>query len=271
MRLFFLLTVAALLSGIQPSYAETAFERVLRTNTLRCAYASIDPYIYKDIKTDRVNGFIADIAREMGKRLDLKVEYVAEVGFADFAEGFKTGRYDAFCGGMTVTPKRTRVALYTYPLGKVPHYAYLKKGEDRFEIEEDMNSSEFKAGSIDGEVFEIFTKKFFPKSQIISYPNLTLPGQLFVDLADGKYDFLVHDDLIYGQYKTANKGKVVRAFGKPLETNPIAFSVGIGEQNLLEMLNTTIQLMHDDGVIDRILNQNNIGDASLIRVHSPYN
>ncbi len=154
------------------SAKETAFERVTRTNTLRCAYASVNPDIMVNQKTGNVEGYMVDVANAIAEKLGLKVEWVEEVGFADFAEGLKNGRYDAFCGMIAMAPHRSRAALFTIPTLYMPMYAYVRKDDDRFHSLADMNKDGIKSVVIDGEVFQVVTRKYLPNTTEYSLPRL---------------------------------------------------------------------------------------------------
>jgi len=76
---------------------ELTFDRVMRTNTLRCGYVVLPPQFIQDPKTGHFSGVAYDVVMEVAKRLQLKVEWTEQVNFATVGEGLKAGRYDAFC------------------------------------------------------------------------------------------------------------------------------------------------------------------------------
>src|ERR1700733_5938912 len=87
---------------------ETAFERVMRTRTIRCAYADYPPPTIIDPNTKKLSGFVYDIIEEAGRRLNLQIDWVEEVGYGNINAGFETGRYDVFCS--PVWPSAPRAA-----------------------------------------------------------------------------------------------------------------------------------------------------------------
>ena len=54
---------------------ETTYERVMRTRTIRCGYFVWPPFLTKDLNTGALSGLNYDVAEEMGKLLDLKIEW----------------------------------------------------------------------------------------------------------------------------------------------------------------------------------------------------
>jgi len=143
---------------------ETAQERVIRTGIIRCAYVTLDPYIYRDLgsKNEPLRGPTVDVAEAVADALSLKIEWTAEVTFAEFAEGFKSNRYDAFCGHIAMAPGRARVAAFTDPVYYVPYYVFARPDETRFTSLSEANTSDFQAAVIDGEVFQFMTQKYVP-------------------------------------------------------------------------------------------------------------
>lgn len=249
---------------------ESAAERVLRTGTLRCGYASASILIKYDFAQKRPVGAVAQMAEEMAKRLGLKLEWTEEVGYADFAEGLKNGRYDAFCGMMSITPERARQVTFTQPLFHATYYAFQPAGGQRFASLADMNRENLKYAVIDGEVFQPFSRRLFPKAQEYALPNMTDQGQLFVDIANGKADFVVHDMIMLQEYEKSNPGQIVKALDNPVLVANNAFSVANGEAELLDMMNAAILTMQTSDRIDAILNTYNLGPDIVFRSAKPY-
>src|ERR1700729_3314324 len=64
------------------AHMQSAFDRVMASHTLRCAYAADDPYLI--IGTDKsITGIFHDVLEEAAKRLNLKVEWTEEVGYGN--------------------------------------------------------------------------------------------------------------------------------------------------------------------------------------------
>src|ERR1700735_3304508 len=68
----------------------TAYERVMRTGTIRCGYVRWYPYFTKELKTGELSGLNYDAMAAIGEELDLKIEWAEEVGWGNLGEGLKT-------------------------------------------------------------------------------------------------------------------------------------------------------------------------------------
>ncbi|MBI1326527.1 MAG: transporter substrate-binding domain-containing protein [Alphaproteobacteria bacterium] len=262
--LFFLLTASL------PVFAGPVFDNVVKTGVLRCAFTSVDPYIYKDLADGKVRGPVADILEKATAQIDLKVEWVAEVGYADFADGFKTGRYDALCSMLSFAPQRARVTRFTDPIFYLPFYAYGRTTETRFKQMDDLNSDALKAAVTDGEVFERMTRERFPLTPHQSHPNMTLQGQLFLDVADSKADYVVHDAQIFKQFALKNPDRIKPLFSEPVHIVPVGWALPLGEDDLANLINASLRTMHDLDLVDKILDKYKMTEKEVLRINKNY-
>lgn len=274
MRLF-ILSLLCFFTLAAPAFAgnsekESAYDRVMRTGTLRCAYVATGKYVYKDLATGEIKGAMVDVATTLAESLNLKVEWAAEVGYADFAEGLKTGRYDAFCGALMITPARARVAAFTDPILYFTYSTWGRIGENRFKNVSDINKPDISTATTDGEISQIITKKYFPNSKAYSLPNMTDPALLFTSIIDGKADVVVHDSWNVVLYNAANEKKLSPVFDKPLEVYPAGFAVAPNQQELLNALNVAILSFNNMGKAGAILDKWNVPPTAIYKIEKPF-
>lgn len=53
---------------------ETAYERVMRTGTLRCGYAEWDSAVMRDPNTGAFHGSVVEVVNALAKSSDIKIE-----------------------------------------------------------------------------------------------------------------------------------------------------------------------------------------------------
>lgn len=270
------LTLTALITFALPAAAgekETASERVARTNVIRCAYGATKPNMYKDLQTGEMKGIYTEILQEAAKLLSLTIEWAGEPGYAEFAEGLRSGRYDAFCAPVGIVPSRARVSISAIPLMYNPQFIYTRADYPTLKKEDNFNRAEIKAGTTDGESFQIMTRRFLPNATEHSLPNMTPPSMLFMDVALGKADVVIHDPVLVNDFNQENKDKyqLVQALKTPLSVTPTtAFTVLPSETHLLNMFNVAFQTLLDNGKVEEILIKYNITPDVLYRVAKPY-
>lgn len=271
MRFLTLLFLSVLFST--QAMAETAAERVLKTGVLRCGYGTSYPNMYREMATGEMKGAYTEVLFEAAKLLNLKVEWVSEPGYAEFPEGLKQGRFDAFCAPIGIIPSRARVSTTSIPLAYNPQIIYVREGGMRFKKPADLNNKDVVMATTDGEAFQVMTRRFFPEAIEHSLPNMSPPSQLFLDVVMSKADAVLHDPVLVHYFNRDNKGKyrLVPAFDDPIAVTPTSvLTVLPSETHLLNMFNVAFATLQRSGKIDEILNKYEIGPDVLYRVQTPY-
>lgn len=251
----------------------TASERVVSTNILRCGYGGGTPYFKKDPNTGEISGMYVEILQEAAKLLSLKIEWTEEVGYAEFAEGMKIGRYDAFCAPIGIVPSRTRVSTSAIPLAYNPQFFYTTKEKKISSNIQDYNKKEITAVTTDGEAFQILTRKFLPNATEVSNASMTPPANIFMDVAMGKVDVVMHDPVHINTFnkENAEKGKLIPITDEPTSLTPTtAFSVLPKDTHLLNMMNVAFQTLLDNGKVEEILMKYEVTPDILYRVEPNY-
>jgi len=258
--------------GGAAAHKETAFERVMRTNTLRCAYLVMPPQFSMDPNTKAFSGVSYDVVMEAAKRLSLKVDWVEEVNFMNVAEGFKTGRYDAFCLASYRWEPSARVMEYTIPIYKSTTDAYVRADDHRFDADlKAINDPSVKVAIVDGGEASAFIRAAdFPASTAHSLPANTDPSFLLESVATKKADVSLSNPLMAMPYLASNPDKLRRIEGHaPIRAYSHALSFGKGEHDMVSMFNVAIDGMHDDGTINKILDKYEKIPNSFVRIKSP--
>lgn len=81
----FLLAVTFLMLLSPAAHAESVYERVIKSGTLKCGYIPYPPAMIVDPNTGEKSGIFYEFMNEVGKRLSLKVEWVQESGWGTFS------------------------------------------------------------------------------------------------------------------------------------------------------------------------------------------
>ena len=251
---------------------ETAFERVMRTNTLRCGYVLTPPQLARDPNTGSFSGIAFDITEEIAKRLNLKVEWSEETNFATLNEALKNGRFDALCFTSYRWVPGARGSDYTTPLFYTMTTVYARPDDHRFDNNPAaINDPSVKMITIDAEASTFIHDKDFPKSTPVSFPVGTEFSLALEAVAANKADVAVMNPLSVMPYLAANPNKVVRVPSQtPLRLSSHALIIGKGETDLLSTLNVVIDEMHFDGTMDKILDKYEAIEGSIIRIEKPF-
>ena len=266
LALVFLTATPALAAG-----KESAFDRVVRTGTLRCAYIVYPPETIKDPNTGKLSGTIVDLTEEAGRQLGWTIDWVVEVGFSDMFDGLKSGKYDALCSGLWESPARAKNALFTIPINYGVHYAFSRAGDDRFDKDIDAaNNPEIKIAVIDGEYADFVAKESFPRAQTYRLPHLSDVSQVLLSVATGKADIAFLQKASARGFLENNKGKL-KVIENPVRVMPApAIVVASEEQQLKNVLDAAFRFLLNNGFVEKTLRKYDPKLDSYNLIAKPY-
>lgn len=249
---------------------QAAFDRVLKTDTLRCAYIVLPPVFVKDPNTGKLSGISYDIIEEMAKSLRLKVDWVEEVNFANLAEGFKTQRYDAVCFAMYLgNVSMARVLDFTNPVYYTGTGVFVRSDDHRFDNNlAAINSPDITVATMDAEMSQFIRLKDYPKTKDYSLPQTAGITEVLEAVENGKADVTFFD-----QHNTlpamAEKLRDIAA-NNPIRLHAFSFAVDKGQTKLLSMFNMALRELELSGRINEILDQHEANHGSILRLATPY-
>ncbi|MDR3425089.1 MAG: transporter substrate-binding domain-containing protein [Alphaproteobacteria bacterium] len=257
---------------VVPTKRETAFERVMRTNTLRCGYGIWAPGLVKDLKTGELSGIFYDYLEAIGKHTGLKIEWTEEVGWADFPTALNNGRIDAMCFGAWPRANMAREVMYTEPIYYLPFYAYVRSDDGRFDHAADkINSPDITISVMDAEMSSLLASTYFPKAKVFSIPQLSDASTLLLNVATGKADVTFTDAWTATAFMKQNPGKLkVVPLDRPLQVFGHTIPVAQGETALVSFLNTATNELIDSGELDVIIKKYEDMPGVLLHLPHPY-
>ncbi|MDX1921915.1 MAG: transporter substrate-binding domain-containing protein [Alphaproteobacteria bacterium] len=257
---------------IGQSKQESAYERVLRTKTLRCGYADWPPYVFKkDPTTDEVSGILVDATQAIADRLKLKLEWTENTGWGSFIESLQSHRIDAFCAGVWRNAERGRYIGYTSPIFYSAVYPYVRADDHRFDKDLSLiNQPDVRISTMDGEMSDMIAKLHFPKATPVSIPQLGQITDIYMNVATRKADIVFNEPSIADDFMKSNPNTLRRAQDVPFEFFPTSLCVEIRENALREMLDSATIELHNQGVIEDIISRYSKDPKVFLRVAKPY-
>ncbi|MDD3181437.1 MAG: transporter substrate-binding domain-containing protein [Alphaproteobacteria bacterium] len=241
-------------TGSDAQNTETAYERVMRTNTLRCAYWVSPPSTLVDPQTSKVEGFVVDVVEEMAARLSLKVKWVEEVTFGTQLAGLETNRYDAACTGGFITAARSRNAEWTMPFVYNGFVGVVRADDNRFSDDIGRaNAADITITAMDGDVTTEIAKNHFPQSKKLPIAQNASYTDAYMNVIGHKADLLFDEPGRVATYIKNNGNKVkIIAPNKPILVSAWSIPVKVGEHKLAGMLSGALTEMLYDGSIERL-------------------
>jgi ABC-type amino acid transport substrate-binding protein len=234
---------------------ETAFDRIIRTNTLRCGYGIWRPGMNKDPVTGKLSGIFFDYVEAIGQHTGLKIEWTEEVGWGDFPAALNAGRIDAMCFGAWPKATTAKEVLFTEPTYFLPINAYTRIGDTRFDQAIDkVNSEEIIISTMDAELSSQLAASRFPKARTLSVPQLSDASTLLLNVTSRKADITFTDAWTAAEYMSKNPGQLqLVKMEKPLRLFGHTIPVAKGETSLIALLNAATEEIMTSGEFDKIM------------------
>jgi ABC-type amino acid transport substrate-binding protein len=250
---------------------ETAFDRITKTNTLRCGYAVATPWFMVDPNTKKLSGVGFDFTNAMADKIGLKVDWVEETGWGVAEEGLLTNRYDMLCGSVCIDPRRARAATYSTPFLHIPLLAVVRADDHRFEAGlSAVNAPDIRVGVKTGHVFEFVANEKFPQAQKVYASDLSDDTEFFQMLKANKIDVAFSGQSTVDMYNEKNDEKI-KTLNEPARFCDGAFMMPLGDQRLKYMIDNAIMELNSSGQLREILNRFVKPDPRYVRAPTlPY-
>ena len=251
---------------------QTVFDRIMKTRVLRCGYVPYAPYLMKDPKTGEISGIFHDLTEKMAALLSLKVEWTTETSFVTFVEDIKSGRYDVYCGGLWPESAKAYGVQYSMPVNYVGLGIYVRKDDPRFDAGYSiLNAPEYKFATLDGEMSQLIKAEDFPRAAESSHTQHSDIGQLLTDVLTKKADAVIVERSVIAEYEMTNpaafkdvtQGHLIRLY-------PNTWAVKMGENNLIAMINTTLDEMLNSGFVEKTVKKYEKAPGSFYPVARPF-
>lgn len=236
---------------------ETAFDRVMRTGTLRCGYYVFPPMLNFDEETRKPYGLGVDIIEAIAAKTSLKMEWTEEVNFGNWVPGLMTKRYDAICLPMWPTAAMAREARFGAPIMYAAMWPFAKAGDKRFDGNpESMNQPNVTIAVMEGNTVLELVNALFPKAKQHVIPGNADYGLAVEAVRTGKADVFLWDSNGAFQYQRNNPNTLHRiALEEPLQIMPFALVAARGEHDLIHLLDTGLQDLATTGALERLISK----------------
>ena len=252
---------------------ESAFSRVIRTGTLRCAYIPYAPEMIVDPSTKKLSGFVYDIVEAIGKAADLKIAWTEEVSVSTMFEGLHMGRYDAVCAGLFEKVAQARQAVFTTPVDYSASYVYTRTDNTRLSPDiATLNRPEVTVAVIDGEISATLASSLFPKAKVFALPQtVSSPVEALTAVASGKADIAFSQKAVAETFIAHNPGQVRMVSPTPVSAySQTVASFAPADVELKNFFDSAIRTLYANGVIPEIFKKYDPQQLTYLLLKQPY-
>ena len=235
---------------------ESVYARVMRSGTIRCGYSVSPPSVIKNVDNEKLSGLSYDYMQEIGKILNLKVEFVRELNVAEYQSALNSNQIDVMCSGVNVSAARGKFTDFIDPIFYSPNYFFARANDNRFDKGISIaNNPKYSLIHIEGTVTELIQKHLFPESKSLELPRLARTPELFMSLAAGEGDFIIADKYNFKEFDSRNPGKIKMVDPKPVMIFPRSIAIKNGQDEMRTMLNYATEQLRFSGVIDKLIDK----------------
>ncbi len=239
-----------------PVSAESAFERVIASGKLRCGYSVWPPYFIKDPNTNQLSGINYDQTEAIARQLDLKVEWVSEIGFGEVSSALNSGKIDMMCASLWPDAARLKLLALTRPLFFTPTYVYVRADDNRFDGGDSLNRDTVRFVGIEGDVTYNAARNSFPNAKLLALPQNADPAQLLLNLTGKKADAVIIDEAFAADFIKNNPGKIKKlSITGAVQIYSESFGLRQGELQLKNMVDAAIENIINNGQSKIILSR----------------
>ncbi|WP_338752271.1 transporter substrate-binding domain-containing protein [Bacillus sp. FJAT-52991] len=206
------------------------------------------PYNFLNDKKE-MDGFDADIAKEVAKRLGVEVEFVAQE-FSGLIAGLQTEKFDAVISQMTITDERKEQMDFSDPY--ITNHVKVIVAENNNDIKtvKDFKGKDIGVGLGTNDETYLRTK-LLPE---VGEFNIKTYDDVITSLKDldaGRIDATINN--MYAMQPVVEKnGFKIKAVGEPVKSDQAGIAVRKGNEDFVKELNKILSDMKADGTYKEI-------------------
>lgn len=206
------------------------------------------PIGFKD-KDGNIIGSDIDMAKEVAKRLGMKVEFKS-IDWAAKEVELKSGKVDAVWNGLTVTEERKKNILFTDPYQRGAQVIVVM-ADSPVKSQADIGGKKvgIQEGSAPDEMLKKDKALSDSFSQLKKYPDMV---SVFMDLKAGRIDVAIIDEILARYYKTKENADF-QVLPTNFEKETVAVGLALENKELQQKLNKILADMYKDGTTKGIM------------------
>ncbi|XID96063.1 transporter substrate-binding domain-containing protein [Paenibacillaceae bacterium WGS1546] len=231
-------------SGEQTAAPGNLLEQVKQSGVLKVGLmGTYAPYNFMN-ENKEIDGYDADIAKEVGKRIGVEIEFVAQE-FSGMIAGLQAEKFDAVVSQMTITDERKEQMDFSQPY--ITNQVKIIVGESNDEITklEDFKGKNIGVGLGTNDETYLRTQ-VLPEVGDFTIRTYDDVITTLKDLDVGRVDATINN--LYALKPVVEKnGYRIKAVGEPIKSDRAGIAIRKGNPELLEAIDQALTDMKADG------------------------
>ncbi len=242
-------SAVAFAAALGTAHAQSATDRIDKQKTLRVGWAVWHPYVFRDPKTNQLQGIAYDLIADMGKSMGVKIDWV-EDSWSTLPAGIQANKFE-ITNLMAITPPRAAVVGFSDSVTKHGLSLIAPQGEvAKTKSWEDWDKPGIKIAVTLGANSDMFVTEKFKRAEIVRLK--TVPENVLA-LVSGRVH--AHASTI-DALKTIQKehptfGIVPGSYGG----SEVAFALPKGDAQLEARVNKFVRDAKQSGLIKQLLDK----------------
>ncbi len=205
--------------------------------------ATYPPFSFRDSESNEITGYDVEIAREVAKRIGMKVEFVPTEWKGMFG-ALDTERIDMVANQVTITDERKQKYAFSEPYTVSGGQVIVHEDNNDIKGIEDLKGKT--VGTTQGSNYAKAAEE--AGANLKYYKGI---AQVLTDLNVKRIDAALNDRLFIQQELKDDSYKV-KAVGDPFNQTKMAFAFRKGQDELIEKVNNAMKEMKEDGTLEEI-------------------
>lgn len=219
------------------------------SNTLKIGVDdTYPPMEFKETSSTKDVGFDIDMATEIGKRLNKKVEFESTAWDGIFS-ALDSRKYDCIVSAVSLTPERQKKYAFTKPYIANAQMIVVKKGDESIKTQDDLKGRNVgcQVSTTANDSANTLLKKGM-KFNLSTYDQII---QTFMALKSDKISAIVVDEVV-GEYYINKSPNDYQAASVKLTNEPIGICFRKEDTALRDKVQKAIDGMNSDGTMKKI-------------------
>lgn len=202
------------------------------------------PFTFHENGTGDLTGYDVEIARAVGEKLGVKVDFVETQWDAIFA-GLDSGRFDMIGNQVSINPEREARYAFSTPYTVSPGVVITKKGDDSISSFADLKGKTT-AQSLTSNWYEL------AKSNGAKVQPVEGWAQAVTLLKQGRIDATVNDNLTFLDWRNTEKDDSLQIAATSDDVSHNAFAFRKGSDDLVDAVDKALADLAADGTLAKI-------------------
>ncbi|HEY6715084.1 MAG TPA: ABC transporter substrate-binding protein, partial [Reyranella sp.] len=176
-------------AGAEAQQTQSRLYEVTKSKKLRvCQFPLYYSISFRNPKSGEIEGIDADLAKELAKELDAKLEIV-ETSFGTFIADLQAGKCEIGMFGVGATLKRAQAVEFSKPYLITNIYVVTRK-DSKIKKWEDLDQKGVKTPASLGSYIDVYMRDYLKNAEVIS---IAPPNTREAELVAGRVDAILTD------------------------------------------------------------------------------